>query len=332
MEIVLGHIPSLEFWRLKRPHNRTRALLARRTEPEGFRAAVLEDAGKPTAADLERLERLGLGQLSRPVQLVVPDVASRARNAQVACNVFDRRIPPAAFIDVGHGVFVESPELCFLLKARESPFEKLVETGYELSGTYRMSREHPEGMVSDQLPLASSASLRSFAARAQRLPGIKAARKALPFVLEGSASPKETHLAMISCLPGRFGGYGFSPARLNYEVPIPEKARGRGVGRICRCDLYWPEAKLDVEYDSRLHHASENDQIRDSARRTALAYQGILVISVTSEQLHARLEMDKVANAMAKRLGVRLRSRATDWETKRIRLRSSLLQSPHPPR
>lgn len=144
-------------------------------------------------------------------------------------------------------------------------------------------------------------------------------------MLPNSESPKESQLSILSSFPGRLGGYGFPQPTLNRPVHISEKARGRDVGRTCRCDLFWPDAKLDVEYDSRLHHAGSAEQAKDSARRTALAYAGILVITVTSEQLHMRSEMDKVAHAMAKRLGRRCRSRSSDWELNQIRLRSQLL-------
>ncbi len=51
-------------------------------------------------------------------------------------------------------------------------------------------------------------------------------------------------------------------------------------------DLYWPDAKLAIEYDSRRHHlgeaAFEHDRLRDA--RLAAAH-GILVIRVTGRQL-----------------------------------------------
>ena len=180
-------------------------------------------------------------------------------------------------------------------------------------------------MMSDQLPLTSTSKLQSFLSRARNLNGVDTARKAVPHILPNSESPKESQLSILSSFPGRLGGYGFPQPTLNHPVRISEKARGRNVGGTCRCDLFWPDAKLDVEYDSRLHHAGEAEQEKDSARRTALAYAGILVITVSSDQLHTRSEMDKVAHAMAKRLGTRCRSRAHDWELKQIRLRSQLL-------
>lgn len=324
MEIVLGHTLSMEFWRAKRSHSQTCALLARRGEPRSFRSDS-PDVAKPSAGDLERLERIGLAQHANPAHFIVPNTLSRVRTACITCSVFDRRIPSSAFVNAGDGVFVASPELCLLIEARTAAFANLVETGYEFCGSYRLAALSDAGMLSDQLPLTSTSKLQSFLSRARNLNGVDAARKAVPHILPNSESPKESQLSILSSFPGRLGGYGFPQPTLNHPVRISEKARGRSVGRTCRCDLFWPDAKLDVEYDSRLHHAGETEQEKDSARRTALAYAGILVITVSSDQLHTRSEMDKVAHAMAKRLGTRCRSRARDWELKQIRLRSQLL-------
>lgn len=329
MEIVLGHTSSMEFWRVKRSHAQTRALLARRGEPRSFRTDS-HDETKPGAADIERIERAGLAQHSSPMHLIVPRVSSRVRTAHITCSVFDKRIPPSAFVNVGDGVFVASPELCLLLEARTRAFANLVETGYEFCGRYRLPALPNGNMTPDQLPLTSVSRILSFLSRTHNLNGVGAARKAVPHMLPNSESPKESQLSILSSFPGHLGGYGFQQATLNHPVLIPDKARGQDVGRTCRCDLFWPDAKLDVEYDSRLHHAGSAEQVKDSARRTALAYRGILVITVTSEQLHTRSEMDKVAHAMAKRLGRRCRPRASDWELKQIRLRSQLFGTTRP--
>lgn len=319
----------MEFWRTKRSHSQTRALMARRGEPRGFRSDS-HDETKPSANDLERIDRTGFTQRSNPVHLIVSGTSSRVRTAHIACSVFDKRIPPSAFINVGDGVFVASPELCLLFEARTAAFANLVETGYELCGCYRLSALPNGDMIPDQIHLTTTSNIHSFLSHAQELSGVSAARKAVPHILPNSESPKESQLSIVSSFPGRLGGYGFPQATLNHPVRISEKVRGRNVGRTCRCDLFWPDVKLDVEYDSQLHHAGSIEQVKDSARRTALAYAGILVITVTSEQLHTRLEMDKVAYAMAKRLGIRCRSRANDWELKQIRLRSQLLGATQP--
>ena len=181
-------------------------------------------------------------QHANPAHFIVPNTLSRVRTARITCSVFDRRIPSSALVNVGDGVFVASPELCLLLEARTAAFASLVETGYELCGSYRLAASSDAGMMSDQLPLTSTSKLQSFLSRARNLNGVDTARKAVPHILPNSESPKESQLSILSSFPGRLGGYGFPQPTLNHPVRISEKARGRNVGGTCRCDLFWPDA------------------------------------------------------------------------------------------
>ena len=269
-------------------------------------------------------------QHANPAHFIVPNTLSRVRTARITCSVFDRRIPSSLSSTWRRGVR-RLAELCLLLEARTAALANLVETGYEFCGRYRLPALPDGNMAPDQLPH----DLRAEAAVAP-LPHARCQRRRrgekMPFRTYSRIRnrPKNRSFPCSAAFRDASAATGFPQATLNHPVRISENARGRDVGRICRCDLFWPDAKLDVEYDSRLHHAGEAEQEKDSARRTALAYAGILVITVSSDQLHTRSEMDKVAHAMAKRLGTRCRSRAHDWELKQIRLRSQLLGTTRP--
>lgn len=228
MEIALGHTASMKFWRIKRPPFHTRALLARRGEPSCFRSGSHDEA-KPSVNDLERVERIGIDLGTNPTDFIVPSPSSRTRSTRITCSVFDKRIPAKAFVYVGDGVFVVSPELCLLLEARTAAFANLVETGYEFCGSYRLAASSDTGMLSDQLPLTSVSKLQSFLSRARNLNGVGAARDAVAHILPNSESPKESQLSILSSFPGRLGGYGFPQPTLNHPVRISEKARGRSV-------------------------------------------------------------------------------------------------------
>ena len=241
MEIVLGHTSSMEFWRAKRSHSQTRALLARRGEPRSFRSDS-PDVAKPSAGDLERLERIGLAQHANPAHFIVPNALSRVRTARITCSVFDRRIPSSAFVNVGDGVFVASPELCLLLEARTAALANLVETGYEFCGRYRLPALPDGNMAPDQLPLTSVPKLQSLLSRTQDVNGVGAARKAVPHILQNSESPKESQL---SGTPRRLR---VSPG--NAEPPcahLGERARtGRGPNMPLRPVLARRETRCRV--------------------------------------------------------------------------------------
>ena len=66
---------------------------------------------------------------------------------------------------------------------------------------------------------------------------------------------------------------------------LPDPLTNHPIGPY-ELDAYWPEAKLAVEYDSRMHHlgeaAFEHDRLRDA---WLAAEHGILVVRVTARQL-----------------------------------------------
>ena len=80
-----------------------------------------------------------------------------------------------------------------------------------------------------------------------------------------------------------------------------------GAHSPCRCDLYWPDARLDVEYEGREAH--EAAFIQDSARRAALMHEQIDVIVLTKQLVYDADVFDAVAALIADKLGVRIRFR-----------------------
>ena len=91
-----------------------------------------------------------------------------------------------------------------------------------------------------------------------------------------------------------------------------------------RCDLCWPEARLDVEYQSRENHEGELSRIRDSRRANALAAMGWTVLGVTNDELNSLAATDAVAEAIRRHLGKRLRTNVSDWHARKLRLRRRL--------
>ena len=73
------------------------------------------------------------------------------------------------------------------------------------------------------------------------------------------------------------------------------------------CDLYWADAKLDIEYDSDFYHVGAEKIAQDANRRNDLESRGITVITDTNKQLLSWKRMDEVACHAAKRIGKRIR-------------------------
>ena len=87
--------------------------------------------------------------------------------------------------------------------------EKLIQLGFELCGTY----DTTNGDVRECAPLTTVDRLDAFLASLGPMHGKKNASYALRYVANNSASPRETALAMLLCLPYRMGGYG---------IPMPQ--------------------------------------------------------------------------------------------------------------
>lgn len=129
---------------------------------------------------------------------------------------------------------------------------------------------------------------------------------------------------MTLCLPYALGGYGLPMPQLNHRIDLDARARriaGRG---YLVCDLYWPEARLDMEYDGEPHVDAER-AAKDSMRRDALLSMDVTVITVTKWQLSDGGEMNALAHVVAGRVGKKLRYRDPQFTQANIALRRELI-------
>ena len=308
MDPVLSHISALEYWKSVRYGQRS------------FRA--LEDAS-PFLAEAPRKQELaepGPWWLTRPLHVLVSSDAIRRTSSEVVCHVERAPLPPRSVLDSQNGFCVCAPPLTFVQMATQLSQPKLIELGYELCGTYDLWNDH----FRECAPLASVEQLTAHVDRLGPVYGKRKAAQALRYVANGSASPRETILAMLLHLPYRMGGYGIEMPLLNHRIDLGKRERRIAGKNFLVCDLYWPEAKLDLEYNGS-DHADPEQMQRDSMRRDALVSMGITVMTVTKWQLEDGGEMNAIAHAVADRLGKRLRYVDPDFTRATISLRRELL-------
>lgn len=273
-----------------------------------------------------------LGIAGEPLHLVVADAASRGYAKGVRCHACAAAFPPGSFVRAADDVCVSSPSLLFLQMATILSLVELVELGFELCGSYAMDPSDERGFRS-RAPLASARSLGKFVARAKGMHGAKKAARAVGFVADGAASPMESVTAMLLCLPSSMGGYGFELPVLNRPVGVTAATGAEGItasradsAKRCICDLYWPRARVAIEYDSDMFHVGAERAAHDSKRRASLSRAGVSVVSVTRSQVYDARAFDEVACAVARLMGRRLRIRRADWMAQRFELRSQLLR------
>lgn len=287
----------------------------------------LNDAAR-TLKDLEDAPMAGLlipePSAAMPLQLLAPSKTARSTSCRVHTTVCGDELPSGSFVKGNAYVSISTPEFVFVQMARELSLVELVELGMELCGTYRLACEHYSTRY--KMPvLTTPARLRDYIKRASGMRGTKLARAALNYVLPGSASPMETVLYLLLCLPRRLGGYAFPKPALNKEVKIMASGRRFTLRKSSYPDLYWKAKKLDLEYHGSTHEEVES-RAEDSMRRKALERMGYDVYELTYPEINNLDLFHSNVRRLANRLGIRLRSRGEgDFAAHEAQLRETLL-------
>lgn len=309
MTVVLSHRSALEYWRSTRIGTRSFQRIA--------------DIGSLFDGRLDEGERGALGPwwLTMPLHVIAPESAKRKKSKGEIGHLLSVDVPEGAVLDTRNGFCVCSPEFTFVLVASEFAIPKLIEVGCELCGTY----DTWGGGCRECSPLTTVERLFAFAEAAEGVRGRKKALRALKYVVEGSASPRETVLTLLLCLPYNLGGYGIETPLLNHRIEFTKNARKLVGKRYCKCDLCWPDAMLAIEYEGEESHTGIEHVSKDSMRRDALIAMGFTVITITKWQINSSKDINGVAHVIAERLGKRLRYKDPDFTRKNLELRRLLL-------
>jgi hypothetical protein len=325
MTVFLGFSTAYEFYHDVRVRRRPP------TEPAGTCQVAGDESG--ACAVREALAVSGLSGLGRPVHVLASSAASVRRSREVASHIVEAALPRGSFVRVSPRLVAASPALSFVQAAQFLDPVGLVCFGMELAGTY-CTGLHGEATVYRLAPVLSQSELACYVGQCPSVNGVKVARQMAHFVVDRSASPMETALYLLLCLPTRMGGYGFPLPAMNAPIVVnasAENGRDGGATRL-RPDLYWPDRGVGLEYDSDQFHDEANRESADSSRRTLFAAGGATVRSVTRAQIYDVQEFHAVALALAKNMGRRLRFAEPAFSQARDRLRVSLLAGRAPVR
>ncbi|MCL1896343.1 MAG: endonuclease domain-containing protein [Clostridiales bacterium] len=156
-------------------------------------------------------------------------------------------------------------------------------------------------------PLTNVKALKNLAGRMEGVNGQKNANRALRYIADGSGSPMETILFMLLTLPHQLGGYGLPAPVLNKRIDMAKAGISRSGKPYYVLDLFWPKAKLAIEYDSDSYHTGADRIARDAKKRSDLKARGITVITVTSGQVRSATEFERIAKLISRNLHGRLR-------------------------
>lgn len=191
----------------------------------------------------------------------------------------------------------------------------------ELAGTYRLGSEtRPTSYRAPRIMNADG--LARVAAAAGKSQGTLRARRVSELMLEGSASPMETVLALMLTLPVEFGGFGLEKPLLNQAIDVRESGRGISDRDVVVPDFIWPDQGVVLEYDSDEFHAlrGKGQLKRDATRANILTALGFRVFRATSQTVRSLPELTLLVRQIARALDVELPEASPLQELRRRKL------------
>lgn len=268
--------------------------------------------------------------ITRPAHYLVGSRAFKHRTERHAPHHVAVTMPSSSILRLSGGSYCCSPALAFVQSVAsmgdagciESKIAML-ELGWELCGTYR-TKKTARQTVYDAPQLTTVRTIKDFVRKNGGMHGINKVRRLLPYLVDNSASPRETKLALLLMLPCRFGGYGFGMPVLNREISATQGARALARKGSFRGDIVWPRAKLDVEYQSREQHSGEQSRIEDSRRTNALTLMGWNVVEITNAELDDLAAMDQIARTIRSALKAHTGNNINDYARRKAELRQAL--------
>ena len=320
MKIALTHRSALE----------ALSMLASRSDVGSFPRPSLP-AGFSSSANMLELERLQRAYyLQEPINALSCESASRRGRKGLERRRFNPANMVQGFIELEPRVFASSPELCFIQLCDELDIVDAARLLGWMAGTYSLDYDGNLAHV-ERMPMLCEESLADALQRFKGVHGITSAKRAARYAPFHCASPKECEVGVLLQLPGELGGCGFPAAQVNLEQALTHKQQKLLHRRSFKCDFFWPERSVAVEYDSKEFHSDADRIERDAVRRNALEYLGITVLTLTWNQLRDHSAFETFAVQLASHLGIRLRdSWAKHCYDRRLLHRRLILDKPSP--
>ncbi|ANE22228.1 hypothetical protein AAY81_02685 [Denitrobacterium detoxificans] len=238
-------------------------------------------------------------------------------------HVCDRQLPERSFYQLEENFFIASPELCLIQLASKTTTAKAVKLAMEMCGSYAIGNIDELGFCK-RPPITSVDKIEAYAERLFK-PNTRAKTvQFLKWTVDNAASPRETALCMLLCMPPRFGGYGIPLPQLNKRIELSLKEQLAVGRRYFDCDLYWQGKRVGMEYDSARFHTASEKQEQDAVRRNMLQHKNIHMITATRLQVNQEGAFDELAHQVARALGKRMPTPKREHIAERRSLRDTL--------
>lgn len=320
MAFLACHSTARVFWRTRFPIDKGYRAL----ESVALESKDLAINGRPDWQALGRLYGITIDD-EHPFHALLPTAAHRRPHPGLRCHVWGGGLPSSACLHVKGDGYVTSPCMDFIMAAAGVSLPRLIAYGNELCGLYSFDSNAERGFRQRKVPLATKHQLAGRIDANPSRPGIARARRALKYIIENSASPMESTVEMLLCLPCCYGGYGLPVPSMNHRIQLPRRSSSIARKGYCYGDLCYPHAKVDIEYHGRYDHDKSGSFESDRARTNGLVDAGYEVVELTSSQIWDFDACEAIALSLASKLGKRIRRENLGALPRRVALRKELL-------
>lgn len=313
--LYISHDSALHYWR----SNPSRYVL------EGLEQNVRALRNLPVTA--EQVRALNLSEFEfgpDPIHVLVPSSASRHGSQRLVFHTQGTKLPPHSLCPLHGGIHVVSPEICLVQMCNTLSLAKALEIGMEFCGTYALRPSGIEEKGDRDYTLMDAERFRRRLKTWSGLHGLVQARVVAQYLENGSASPMETKLYLLLCLPQKHGGYNLGRPELNGEIDAPEEVKHILHHKKIKPDELWRDKRVVVEYDGEYHNDPQQ-ATRDELRRSILESMGYTVFVFKKQHIYNPLVFATMAETVAAKLGKRIRPLTLKQELAREALRKELL-------
>ena len=263
------------------------------------------------------LEELGISRDSKhPIHVAVPETKRLASSKTVCAHLRGRKFN-GGFVHITGRVYAECPIPALLSQIHGEAGNALYDLNRAVA-RYQIV----DGHIIEAPPLAHPDSLAIALEALPRTRGVGIAKAVLPYVTPNGASPMECLVSAMLSAPERLGGEGLPLPVLN--APVTVHKDGHRSTRYA--DVYWPSARVALEYDSTEFHNGKDKLGHDAARRVELENAGIRAISLTNHQLKDMGLFNELIVLLRTMLGVQSRPPTARLDERKQHFREVLLK------
>ena len=271
------------------------------------------------------LDMFPLSVLDRPLDLLTSSRNDRHSTSLATYHCMQTALPDNSLVrvscepedeNVGFDIFLSSPELCFAQMACVLSTWELIELGFEMCGGYgspssRIGQAQTNAASSNAIEryprISTPERIQEYIMSCSGMTGGKRARQAAKWLVAQSSSSEETHICMLAFLPRSLGGMGTPRPLLNQRIAAPDVvARVLGT-RTLTPDLYWPDARVALEYDGRIWNNARAREEYEKRKHNAYRIMGIEVVSIGRADLDHSDTIREQFKRINRRCGKRLK-------------------------